>query len=73
MLRTIAFALAALLLAVPASAASPSTAALKVALARDVNQYLATRSKIEHLSAISLSASLKGSSDYINVTAGRTQ
>ncbi len=73
MLRTIAFALAALLLAVPASAASPSTAALKVALARDVNQYLATRSKIEHLSAISLSVSLKGSSDYINVTAGRTQ
>jgi len=73
MLRTIALALAALLLAAPASAASPSRVALKAALARDVNQYLATRSKIEHLSAISLSVSLKGSSDYINVTAGRTQ
>ena len=73
MLRTFAFALAALLLAAPASAATQSTAALKAALVRDVNGYLATRSKIEHLSAISLSVSLKGSSDYINVTAGRTQ
>ena len=61
------------LLAVPASAASQSPAALKAALQRDVDQYLATRSKIEHLSAISLSVSLKGSSDYINVAAGRTQ
>ena len=73
MLRTFALALAALLLAAPASAASQSPPALKAALQRDVDQYLATRSKIEHLSAISLSVSLKGSSDYINVAAGRTQ
>ena len=73
MLRTIALAFAALLFAVPASAASQSPPALKAALQRDVDQYLATRSKIEHLSAISLSVSLKGSSDYINVAAGRTQ
>ena len=64
MLRTFAFALAALLLAAPASAATQSTAALKAALARDVNGYLATRSKIEHLSAISLSVSLKGRAEH---------
>ncbi|HEX3368275.1 MAG TPA: serine hydrolase [Candidatus Cybelea sp.] len=73
MLRTIALALSALLLAMPASAASQPTATLKAALQRDVNQYLATRSKIEHLSAISLSVSLKESSGDINITAGRTQ
>ncbi|HEX4012770.1 MAG TPA: serine hydrolase domain-containing protein [Candidatus Cybelea sp.] len=73
MVRTVGLALAVLMLAVPVSAANQSTGSLKAALQRDVNQYLATRSKVEHLSAISLSVSLKGSSDYINVTAGRTE
>ena len=71
MIRMLSLALVTLLLCAPA-AASQSDAALKAALQRDVNQYLATRSKIEHLSAISLSVSLHGST-VINVTAGRTQ
>ncbi|HEY2475787.1 MAG TPA: serine hydrolase domain-containing protein [Candidatus Cybelea sp.] len=71
-------ALIALLPAAPAAASQPdvgptSTAALKTALQRDVNQYLASRAKIEHLSAISLSVGLKGGSNFVNVTAGRTQ
>src|SRR6516164_3564008 len=64
--------LATIWLAVPAAAA-PSDAALRAALQRDIDQYLSTRSKIEHLSAISLSISLHGQSENINVTAGRTQ
>jgi D-alanyl-D-alanine carboxypeptidase len=64
--------LAALLLAVPASAAE-SDAALRAALQHDLNQYLTSRGKIEHISAISLSISLHGTQQNINVTAGRTQ
>src|ERR1700722_3850581 len=71
MIRLLSLALVAILLSVPA-AASESDVALKAALQRDVNQYLATRSKVEHLSAISLSVTLHGST-VINVTAGRTQ
>src|ERR1700735_3395113 len=71
MIRLLSLALVAMLLSVPA-AASESDVALKAALQRDVNQYLATRSKVEHLSAISLSVSLHGST-VVNVTAGRTQ
>jgi D-alanyl-D-alanine carboxypeptidase len=71
MIRLLSLGLVTLLLAAPA-AASQSDAALKAALQRDVNHYLATRSKIEHLSAISLSVNLHGST-VINVTAGRTQ
>lgn len=68
------WAVSALLLvsAVPAGAAS-SDAALRASLQRDLNQYLSARSKIEHLSAISLSISLHGAAENINLTAGRTE
>ena len=61
----------ALLLAVPASAGERTT--LRSALQRDIDQYLSTRGKAEHLSAISLSVSLHGQPGAINLTAGRTQ
>lgn len=64
--------LAVIWLAVPAAAA-PSDATLRVSLQRDINQYLSARSQIEHLSAISLSVSLHGQFENINLTAGRTQ
>jgi D-alanyl-D-alanine carboxypeptidase len=64
--------IAAIWFAVPAAAA-PSDAVLRSSLQRDVNQYLSARSKIEHISAISLSISLQGQPENINVTAGRTQ
>jgi D-alanyl-D-alanine carboxypeptidase len=57
---------------VPA-AATPSDTALRASLQRDLTQYLTTRSKIEHISAISLSISLHGQAANIDVTAGRTQ
>jgi D-alanyl-D-alanine carboxypeptidase len=62
----------ALALAAPASA-SQSDAALRTALQRDLNQYLTARAKAEHISAISLSVSLHGAPQNINVTAGRTK
>jgi D-alanyl-D-alanine carboxypeptidase len=67
-----ALLLAAIWLAAPA-AAYPSDASLRASLQRDVNQYLSARSKIEHISAISLSISLHSQSENINLTAGRTQ
>jgi len=64
--------LTAIWLVAPA-AAYPSDASLRASLQRDINQYLTSRSKIEHVSAISLSISLHGQSENINLTAGRTQ
>src|SRR5580704_14393312 len=80
MRRTLVFAavLAAALparapaVAVPA-AAGQSDGALKAALQQDLDQYLGARSKIEHLSAISLSVSLHGEPENISVTAGRME
>ncbi|MBV8066475.1 MAG: beta-lactamase family protein [Candidatus Eremiobacteraeota bacterium] len=68
------FALFCVLLsvAVPASAAQ-SDAALRAALQRDLNQYLAARATPEHISAISLSISLHGASQNISLTAGTTK
>ena len=65
------FWLAALQLAAPAGSESDTT--LRAALQRDLNAHLAARSKIEHISAISLSISLQGERRNINVTAGTTQ
>jgi D-alanyl-D-alanine carboxypeptidase len=77
MIRFAALLLAVTSLAVPAeatpAAAAPSEAALRAALQRDLNQYLRARSKIEHISAISLSISLHGQPQNMDVTAGRTQ
>ncbi len=62
---------AALLAAAPASA--ESDVAVRASLARDLNQYLDARAKPEHISAISLSVSLHGASQTIDVTAGTTR
>ncbi len=61
-----------LLGALPVRAAE-SDAALQTALVARLNNYLASRAKIEHISAISLSISLHGASANINVTAGTTR
>ncbi len=63
---------AAALFAIPA-AASQSDSALRAGLQSDLTQYLTSRSQIEHISAISLSISLHGQPQNINVTAGNTQ
>jgi D-alanyl-D-alanine carboxypeptidase len=62
-----------LLWAVLPATASPSDATLQAALQKNLNDYLSSRAKIEHISAISLSISLKGQSQNINVTAGTAQ
>jgi D-alanyl-D-alanine carboxypeptidase len=67
-----ALLLAVVWLVVPAAAAT-SDATLRASLQRDLDQYLSARSKIEHISAISLSISLHGQPENINLTAGRTQ
>jgi D-alanyl-D-alanine carboxypeptidase len=60
------------LLGAPAMA-SESDTALRATLQRDLNAHLAARSKIEHISAISVSISLRGGSQNINLTAGTTK
>lgn len=65
----IAFALA--LVPITATLAAPSDTALRASLQHDIDHYLATRSKIEHLSAISLSISLHGAPN-INLVTGHT-
>jgi len=72
MVRFAALLLLATWLIAPASGAT-SNATLRVSLQRDLDQYLSTRSGIEHISAISLSVSLHGEPGNINVTAGRTK
>jgi D-alanyl-D-alanine carboxypeptidase len=59
-------------LAAPAMA-SESDTALRATLQRDLNAHLAARSKIEHISAISVSISLRGGSQKINLAAGTTK
>jgi D-alanyl-D-alanine carboxypeptidase len=71
-IRLCALLLAAVWLVVPAAAAT-SDATVRASLQRDLNQYLAARSKIEHISAISLSISLRGQPENINVTVGQTR
>jgi D-alanyl-D-alanine carboxypeptidase len=72
MIRCAALLLAAMSLVAPA-AASPSDTALRISLQRDLDHYVSARSKIEHISAISLSISLHGQPANIDVTAGRAQ
>lgn len=57
---------------VPAPA-SQSDAALRASLQQDLDRYLTARSKIEHISAISLSISLHGTKRNINLAAGRME
>ncbi len=61
----------ALLGALPPTA-SPDTA-LRASLQNDLDRYLAARAKPEHISAISLSVSLHGVPQTIDVTAGTTR
>ncbi|MBV8198745.1 MAG: serine hydrolase [Candidatus Eremiobacteraeota bacterium] len=72
MKRFFALLLAVIACAQPA-AAGQSDAGLRAALQRDLDRYLSARSKIEHISAISLSISLHGRPQNINVTAGTTK
>ena len=51
----------------------PNDNALHAALQKDLDQYLSARAKPEHISAISLSISLHGQSQNINLTAGTTK
>ncbi|HEY6326367.1 MAG TPA: serine hydrolase domain-containing protein [Candidatus Cybelea sp.] len=52
--------------------ASPDTA-LRASLQNDLDRYLAARAKAEHISALSLSVSLHGVPQTIDVTAGTTR
>lgn len=63
----------ALFLAAPLLAQGASDSELRTALQHDLNQYLAARAKPEHISAISLSISLHGAPQTIDITAGTTQ
>jgi D-alanyl-D-alanine carboxypeptidase len=71
-IRFLACLLAVVWLVEPAAAAT-SDAPVRASLQRDLDQYLGARSKIEHISAISLSISLHGRPENINLTAGRTR
>ena len=62
-----------LLFAAPAPAALGPKTSLRAALQRNLNQYLAARAKLEHISAISLSVSLHGAPETIDVSAGTTR
>ena len=59
-------------LSAAASGATPD-AGLRASIQRDLDQYLSSRSKIEHISAISLSISLHGQTENIDFTAGRVR
>ncbi|MGH7119455.1 MAG: serine hydrolase domain-containing protein [Acetobacteraceae bacterium] len=70
-------ALGALALAAPgrraATAAQPTDAALAQSLQKALDTYLATRAKPEHVTAASLSVSLRGEKRNITVAAGTAQ
>lgn len=72
MKRCIALLFAVFCLTASASA-SDSDTALQAALQKRLDQYLSSRAKSEHISAISLSISLHGASQNINLTAGTTR
>ena len=62
--------------AVPVAGASPVSAqdaALRAALQQNINLYLKTRARPEHLSAVSFSLSRPGNPENINLTAGTNE
>lgn len=71
-MRCLLAAVLVLCVAAPAWAAQ-SDASLQSALTVDLNQYLASRGKIEHISAVSLSVNLPNSTSNINAVAGTMQ
>jgi len=72
MYRSAVAALIALSTCSPATAQS-SDAALTLSLQKALATYVATRAKLEHISAASLSISLKGAEKNINLAAGTTK
>lgn len=73
---TVAFAVAGVIVMSPASssaAAASGDAALTSSLQNALNTYISTRAKPEHISAVSLSISLRGVSRNINLAAGTTE
>ncbi len=72
MYRSAVAALIALSTCSPATAQS-SDAALTLSLRKALATYVATRAKLEHISAASLSISLKGAEKNINLAAGTTK
>jgi D-alanyl-D-alanine carboxypeptidase len=72
MYRSIVVALIALSMC-SASAAQPSDSALTASLQTALDTYVATRAKPEHISAASLSISLKGAEKNIDLAAGTTK
>ncbi len=72
MIRLAVLIFAAVASMLPATPA-PSDTALRAALQKDLDRYLAARAKPEHISAISLSISLHGQTQNINLTTGTTQ
>src|SRR5579862_9570501 len=75
MMKSLCLVLALLCVGSTATAGSTaqSESTLHAALQRDLDDYLAARAKVEHVSAISLSIDLHGPGSNINVTAGRAQ
>ena len=61
--------IAALLCSAPASAGT-AAAGLSAALQRVTDSYLSSRSKAEHISAVSLSVSLPGAASDLNIVSG---
>jgi D-alanyl-D-alanine carboxypeptidase len=55
------------------AANSPQDKALAVALRKDLNDYLSTRSSIEHISTLSMTISFRGNPEDINMAVGTTQ
>lgn len=72
MRRMAVFTLIALSLCAPAAGQS-SDEALKSALQKALDAYVATRGEPEHISAASLSVSLKGAGEAVNLAAGTTK
>ncbi|MBV8198746.1 MAG: serine hydrolase, partial [Candidatus Eremiobacteraeota bacterium] len=56
-----------------ASAKQALNEAARATLQRELNAHLAARSKIEHISAISVSITLRGAAQTMNLTAGTTK
>lgn len=59
--------------AVVPAPASQSDVTLRASLQQDLDRYLAERSKLEHISALSLSVSLHGMAQNIDLAAGRME
>src|SRR6185437_4476680 len=73
MFRSIAAAIVVIALSVGTSAAGQTNATLTNSLQQALDTYVTTRVAPEHISAASLSISLKGTAETIDLAAGTTQ